>query len=152
MPKCDFNKVAKQLYSPVTLLHNFRTLSLKNISGRLLLTSDLNFPKRLIALVAQLPNCLNVQVLQWVSAWSVLVFLSTLHPTSDQVLLPLNFLNYLTARRSHRRCSMKKGVLRNFAKFTENHQNLFSIKLKAWDRNPSTTRVPEATTGGTPWT
>ena len=64
MPKCDFNKVAKQLYFPVTLLHNFRTLSPKNTSGRLLLTGDLNCPKCLIALVAQLPNCLNVQVLQ----------------------------------------------------------------------------------------
>ena len=34
MSKCDFNKVAKQ---PVDLLHVFRTLFPKNISGWLLL-------------------------------------------------------------------------------------------------------------------
>ena len=41
MPKCDFNKVAKQLRhecSPVNLLHIFRTPFLKNSSGWLLLT------------------------------------------------------------------------------------------------------------------
>ena len=45
MPKCDFNKVAKQLYpitlrhgcSPVNLLHIFKTLFIKNTSGWLLL-------------------------------------------------------------------------------------------------------------------
>ena len=44
MPKCDFNKVAKQSQitlrdgcSPVNLLHNFRTPFLKNTSGWLLL-------------------------------------------------------------------------------------------------------------------
>ena len=47
MPKCDFNKVAKQSNfieitlrhgcSPVNLLHNFRTPLPKNTSGRLLL-------------------------------------------------------------------------------------------------------------------
>ena len=45
MPKCDFNKVAKELYrnrtlhecSSVNLLHIFRTPFLKNASGRLLL-------------------------------------------------------------------------------------------------------------------
>ena len=47
MPKCDFNKVAKQLYrnhtsawvSPVNLLHIFRTPLPKNTSGWLLLTN-----------------------------------------------------------------------------------------------------------------
>ena len=37
MPKCDFNKVAKHVCSPVNLLHIFRTSFLKNNSGRLLL-------------------------------------------------------------------------------------------------------------------
>ena len=34
-------------------------------------------------------------------------------------------------RSSHRRCSVKKGVLRNFAKFTGKHlcQNLFFNKI-----------------------
>ena len=37
MPNCDFNKVAKHGYSPVNLLHSFRTPFLKNTSGGLLL-------------------------------------------------------------------------------------------------------------------
>ena len=45
MPKCDFNKVAKQLYpitlrhgcSPVNVLHIFKALFIKNNSGWLLL-------------------------------------------------------------------------------------------------------------------
>ena len=38
-------------------------------------------------------------------------------------------------RRSHQRCSLKKGVLKNFTKFTGKHlcQSLFLIKLQAWD-------------------
>ena len=40
MPKCDFNKVAKHGYSPVNLLHIFRTSFPKNTSGRLLLNID----------------------------------------------------------------------------------------------------------------
>ena len=38
MPKCDFNKVTKET-SPVNLLHIFRKLFPKNISGGLLLFS-----------------------------------------------------------------------------------------------------------------
>ena len=39
MSKCDFNKVAlRHGCSPVNLLHIFRTLFLKNTSGRLLLS------------------------------------------------------------------------------------------------------------------
>ena len=43
MPKCDFNKVAKQITlrhgcSPVNLLHIFRTPFYKNTYGALLLT------------------------------------------------------------------------------------------------------------------
>ena len=39
----------------------------------------------------------------------------------------------ITGRRSHRRCSMEKGVLKNFTIFTEKHlcRSLFLIKLKA---------------------
>ena len=35
---------------------------------------------------------------------------------------------------SHRKCSVKKGAIRNFAKFTGKHlcQSLFLIKLQAW--------------------
>ena len=41
---------------------------------------------------------------------------------------------YCVAWSSQRRCSVKKGVLRNFEKFTVKHlcQSLFSIKLQAW--------------------
>ena len=37
----------------------------------------------------------------------------------------------MTLRSSHRRCSVKKGVLRNFPKFTGKHlcQSLFFIKV-----------------------
>ena len=50
MPKCDFNKVAKELSrnrslhecSPVNLLHIFRTPFLKNASGRLLVKTSYN--------------------------------------------------------------------------------------------------------------
>ena len=47
MPKCDFNKVVKQLYcnfgcSPVNLLHIFRTPFYKNTYGGLLLTKPDN--------------------------------------------------------------------------------------------------------------
>ena len=43
----------------------------------------------------------------------------------------LNIKKHL--RRSHRRCSIKKGVLRNFAKFTGKHlcQSFFLNKLQA---------------------
>ena len=44
-------------------------------------------------------------------------------------------------RSSHQRCSIKKGILRNFAKFTEKHlcQNLFfnkvvGLKMRLWHR------------------
>ena len=45
MPKCDFNKVVKQLYwnRTFTLQHIFRTSFLKNNSGRLLLHLGLKF-------------------------------------------------------------------------------------------------------------
>ena len=41
MPKCDFNKVAiRHGYSPVNLLHIFRTPFTKNTSGRPLLSFE----------------------------------------------------------------------------------------------------------------
>ena len=46
MPKCDFNKVAKQLRhgcSPVNLLHIFRTPFSKNTSGWLLLNFEVRY-------------------------------------------------------------------------------------------------------------
>ena len=50
MPKCDFNKVAKQFQitlrhgcSPVTLLHIFSTPFPENISGRLVLDIVVNY-------------------------------------------------------------------------------------------------------------
>ena len=43
------------------------------------------------------------------------------------------FLQYCT-RSSHQKCSMQKGVLRNFTKFTGKHcaRVSFILKLKAW--------------------
>ena len=51
MPKCDFNKVAKQPYeitrwygcSPVNLLHIFGAPFPRNTFGLLLLLADINF-------------------------------------------------------------------------------------------------------------
>ena len=42
--------------------------------------------------------------------------------------------NIRNCRSSHRRCSLRKGILRNFAKFIGKHlfQSLFLIKLQAW--------------------
>ena len=42
-------------------------------------------------------------------------------------------LNKIISRSSHQRCSLRKGVLRNFAKFTGKHlcRSLFLIKLPA---------------------
>ena len=42
-------------------------------------------------------------------------------------------MNYLKFRSRHRRCSVRKGVLRNFAKFTGKHlcQSLFFNKVAA---------------------
>ena len=41
---------------------------------------------------------------------------------------------YQFNRSSHRRCTVKKGVVRNFVKFTGKHlcRGLFLIKLQAW--------------------
>ena len=49
-------------------------------------------------------------------------------------------------RSTHRRCSIRKGVLRNFAKFTGKHlcQSLFLIKLQA--KNTFFTEHLQATT------
>ena len=45
----------------------------------------------------------------------------------------VDFWYVLTHRSSHQRCSIRKGVLKNFTKFTGKHlcQSLFLIKLKA---------------------
>ena len=51
-------------------------------------------------------------------------------------------------RSSRRKCSVRKGVLRNYAKFTGKHlcQSLFLIKLQAWDLieyDPLFTTLPQ---------
>ena len=49
-----------------------------------------------------------------------------------QRCFPVHFANFLrTPRSSHQRCSLKKGVLRNFTKFTGKHlcQSLFFYKV-----------------------
>ena len=63
---------------------------------------------------------------------------SNTKPDSKLFALIKNLIQFKTLltrifRSSHRRCSVKKGVLRNFAKFTGKHpcQSLFLIKLQA---------------------
>ena len=51
------------------------------------------------------------------------------------ISLPFTFyIQFNSNRSSHRRCSLRKGVLRNFAKFAGKHlfQSLFLIRLLAW--------------------
>ena len=51
--------------------------------------------------------------------------------TADFNAALIGILNKLINRSNRRRCSMKKGVLQNFAKFTGKHlcQSLFLLKL-----------------------
>ena len=101
MPKRDLNKVASNFVglalrhgcSPVNLLHIFRTPFLKNISGQLLL----NVVSRNI----------NSDILKQSSSIYTLYYINF---SSDKAKKSF--------RSSHRRCSVKKGVVRNFAKFT----------------------------------
>ena len=102
MPKCDFNKVAKQLYwielrhgcSPVHLLHIFRTVFPKNTSEGLLLF----LLKSFISLT-----------------WFFF---------SMNILCNFSFLVIWSDRSSQRRCSVRKGVLKNFVKFTGIHAEI----------------------------
>ena len=47
-------------------------------------------------------------------------------------------ISCFVVRNSHRRCSLRKGPLRNFAKLTEKHlhQNLFFNKVAGWGLQP----------------
>ena len=102
MPKCDFNKVTKQLYwielrhgcSPVHLLHIFRTVFPKNTSEGLLLC----LLKSFISLT-----------------WFFF---------SMNILCNFSFLVIWSDRSSQRRYSVRKGVLKNFVKFTGIHAEI----------------------------
>ena len=68
MPKCDFNKVAKQRRhgcSPLNLLHIFRTLFLKNTSGGLLLYSFMLFRSYTIRFFTTLLAVYETPTKQW---------------------------------------------------------------------------------------
>ena len=68
MPKCDFNKAAKQLrhaYSPLDLLHIFRTPFLKNTSGGLLLYSFMLFRRYTIRFLTTLLAVYKTPTKQW---------------------------------------------------------------------------------------
>ena len=54
--------------------------------------------------------------------------------------IPVKQNSSMTFRSSHRRCSVKKGVLKNFAKFTGKTCARVSllIKLQAWGPRPAT--------------
>ena len=103
MPKCDFNKVAKQLYwielwygcSPVHLLHIFRTVFPKNTSeGQLLYLL-----KSFISLT-----------------WFFLAWI---------ILCNFSFLVIWSDRSSQRRCCLRKGFFKNFVKFTGLYAEIF---------------------------
>ena len=59
------------------------------------------------------------------------MYLISLNQKKDATLISREHRKKTVTRSSHRSCSVKKGVLRNFAKFTGKHlcQSLFLIKL-----------------------
>ena len=67
MPKCDFNKVAAAVlkshfgmsYSPINLLHTFRTPFPKNTSGVLLLWNENKVERFLASLYMVYKKCYN---------------------------------------------------------------------------------------------
>ena len=73
---------------------------------------------------------LSLQLL-WMSVWSTGLMGLALKSFWKLWLLPR-----ICSRISYRRCSIRNGVLRNFAKFTENTQSLFFNK--AADLRPAT--------------
>ena len=74
------------------------------------------------------PLCHNINI------WKVLVILVAIKLfliSKIALFFSSNFFNLATVTSSHRRCSVKKGVLRNFAKFTGKNlcQSLFFNKV-----------------------
>ena len=106
MPKCNFNKVALQLYwnhisawlSPVNLLHIFRTPFPINTSGRLLLVI-------IPCIVGRLKNLIQ----KW--SFKVLCF-------NQQVLILLRIQKAAQFRSSRSQMFFEIGVLKIFAIFT----------------------------------
>ena len=67
----------------------------------------------------------------------VIVTLATCYAKSKSSLSLANFDNIAIMRpfrNSHRRSSVRKGVLRNFAKFTENARLFFLFKKRLWHK------------------
>ena len=56
-------------------------------------------------------------------------------PCDVSFAISFNFHHRAIIRSSHRRCSVKKVVFRNFAKFTGKHlcQSIFFNKVEAWN-------------------
>ena len=85
--------------------------------------------------VTQTPQCNFVQALfsETVDAWKV-VRKSSYFKSLLSLMSYLLKLHYPTNRSSHRRCSVRKDVLWNFAKFTGKHlcQSLFFNKVPGW--------------------
>ena len=73
-----------------------------------------------------------LQVLKYVKV-HLLKYLPSWHVTTSWfTFICFNF--FLKFRSSHRRCSVKEAVLKNFPTFTRKHlcRDLFLIKLQAW--------------------
>ena len=95
MPKCDFNKVAKQLRhgcSPLNLLHIFRTLFLKNTSDGLLLYSFMLFRRYTIPFFTTLLAVYETPTKQWLQYFMNLCIEVTL--TLDLILRKLDSSNW----------------------------------------------------------
>ena len=70
--------------------------------------------------------------------WQEVIF--KLNTTCNSMEAVLHILSAQYYRSSHRRCSVNKTVLRNFAKFTGKHlcQSLFLLKLQTSGLRPAT--------------
>ena len=70
--------------------------------------------------------------------WQEVIF--KLNTTCNSMEAVLHILSAQYYRSSHRRCSVNKTVLRNFAKFTGKHlcQSLFLLKLQTSVLRPAT--------------
>ena len=74
-----------------------------------------------------------------IKAFYVFVFQSPLILIYYQFETKKRWLMAWKIRSSHQRCSVRKGVPRNFAKFTGKHlcQSLFLIKMQTWGKATS---------------
>ena len=114
--------------SPVNLLHNFRTPFPKNTSGGRAASVCNCWSKTELSIyylfILRFEITVSFAYKKWRTGLSLKSFILSFMKSSLTVILYL-------IRSSQRMCSVRKGVLRNFAKFTGKHlcQSLFFNKI-----------------------